>query len=227
MMDNPDVAEAFINWANAAIAPDDCNRKVIRKMIMHENELFNQRRFNFALLQGLLWASASSLIQKEDAKANADLVYIIAGAGALMAFTAVFSFRLTSAAVDSLLEDLRRETTENENSEIQVVQNRNGENQAGQNRNGENQAHQNRRRPCCNCNQVVHDIDDVGVGAKRVIGLDRLQRQTRWIRFCCICNDPSLVPVVIAVTWVVFAVFLWRKESGSDPMQISLYFWND
>lgn len=82
-------------------APEDTGRKVIRELIMHENELFHQRRTFFAVLQGLLW-TAAGLVMQSKFKAKDHLIYIIAGLGGVLALVLGYSMEISLVAVNKL-----------------------------------------------------------------------------------------------------------------------------
>lgn len=84
---------------------EDVTRKVIRELIMHENELFHQRRSYFAVLQGLLW-TAAGLVAQSDSEAKAGLIIILAGLGSLLAVVLGISMEISSLAIDKLLDGL-------------------------------------------------------------------------------------------------------------------------
>ena len=84
---------------------EDANRKVIRELIMHENQLFHQRRSFLAVLQGLLWTAAGVLLQS-DFEARADLITILAVLGAVLALVLGFSMEISWIAVRLLVEGL-------------------------------------------------------------------------------------------------------------------------
>jgi hypothetical protein len=84
---------------------EDVTRKVIRELIMHENELFHQRRSYFAVLQGLLW-TAAGLVAQSDSDAKAGLIIILAGLGSLLAVVLGISMEISSLAIDKLLDGL-------------------------------------------------------------------------------------------------------------------------
>jgi hypothetical protein len=89
------------------LAHEDVKRKVIRELIMHENELVHQRRSHFAVYQGLLWTATSLIVRSEEhAKANTVLIYILAVLGALLALVAWCSMKMSSMAVKLLVDDL-------------------------------------------------------------------------------------------------------------------------
>ena len=81
-------------------AKDDNRLKVIRESIKHENELFHHRRTNFGILQGLLWNSAAALAT--DIKKNFVLAISVAVAGAFLALSAAFAFRMSELAIKRL-----------------------------------------------------------------------------------------------------------------------------
>jgi hypothetical protein len=84
---------------------EDPKRKVIRELIMHENQLSHQRRSYFAVLQGLLW-TAAGLVLQSDLEARADLITILAVLGAVLALVLGFSMEVSWLAVKQLVDGL-------------------------------------------------------------------------------------------------------------------------
>lgn len=93
---------------------EDYRRKVIRELIMHENELTHQRRSHLTVLQGFLFATAGLLMQM-DSEANnyrnSVLIYVVAGVGALLAVEEVLALRLPALAIKELLPSNHRDPT--------------------------------------------------------------------------------------------------------------------
>lgn len=104
---DPVQVKTICRFIQREVHKEATKRNIIRELIKHENILFAQRRSPFTILQGLMWASAPLLVQSDYSKVNANLIYTLAGAGALLALVSAVSLFMTGFAISRLIKNTR------------------------------------------------------------------------------------------------------------------------
>lgn len=88
---------------------EECsNRKAIRELIMHENEIHNNRRSFFTVVQGLLFTAAGLLSQSDGSYAEATriIIFVVSGLGLFHSLVTLVTPSRSGEAITRLVNTL-------------------------------------------------------------------------------------------------------------------------